>query len=241
MWRRLVRRAVAAVFQTSAGPAAACSQTWAKPHKLLDPLLPRQPVVDETAGSRRAITGTPTGPEQVQWSRDLDRIDSNDIQMNELWLGGGRVTKDRRLRLDWAVGSTRFYGTTTAGITWPASKSHSGNGQFYGYAMRTCMPKAAYNNWTIGGGPFRLAVVTTRSARRTNFFPVIPYTYNTASHSPYRHLAFNKAQRPVDRGGRSHGWDTTDNTGQPVTRRGLLNATWTIDEQRRWPGSAFSS
>jgi hypothetical protein len=164
---------------------------------------------------------------------------SNDYQMNELWFGFGRVTKTEGSGFDWGMRVDAFYGTNYRWDTSAGFETHWGNGDFYGLAVPNAYAELAYNNWTVKAGRFISPVGYYTVGTAQNFFPVIPYTYQYGE--PFTHTgvwAQNKLSDQWTVGGAvTHGWDDTDNTGNPHAG-GLLNATWTIDEQRSlaWVG-----
>jgi hypothetical protein len=164
---------------------------------------------------------------------------ANDYQMNELWLGGGRATKTDGCGWDWGGRVDAFYGTNYRWDTSAGFESHWGNGQFYGAAVPNAYVEGAYNNWTVKLGRFVSPVGYYTVGSPNNFFPVIPYTYQYGE--PFTHTgvwAQNKLSDQWTVGAAvTHGWDDTDNTGNPHAG-GILNATWTIDEQRAlaWVG-----
>jgi len=164
---------------------------------------------------------------------------SNEYQMNELWLGGGRVTKTDGCGWDWGGRVDAFYGTNYRWDTSAGFETHSGNGQFYGYAVPNLYGEVAYNNWTVKAGRFISPVGYYTVGTAQNFFPVIPYTYQYGE--PFTHTGVWAQNKLSDQwtvgAAATHGWDDTDNTGNPHMG-GLLNATWTIDQQRSlaWVG-----
>jgi hypothetical protein len=164
---------------------------------------------------------------------------ANDYQMNELWIGGGRVTKTDGCGWDWGMRADSFYGTNYRWDTSAGFESHFGNGQFYGLAVPNLYGEVAYNTWSVKVGRFISPVGYYTVGTAQNFFPVIPYTYQYGE--PFTHTgvwANNKVSDNLVVGGAiTHGWDDTDNTGNPHAG-GLLNATYTIDSQRSlaWVG-----
>jgi Putative beta-barrel porin-2, OmpL-like. bbp2 len=165
---------------------------------------------------------------------------SNDWQMQELWYGFGRVTKTEGCGTDWGMRVDAFYGTNYRWDTSAGFETHWGsNGSFYGIAVPNAYLEGAYNDWTVRAGRFVSPVGYYTVGSPNNFFPVIPYTYQYGE--PFTHTgvwALNKLSDQWTVGGAiTHGWDDTDNTGNPHAG-GLLNATWTIDENRSlaWVG-----
>jgi len=165
---------------------------------------------------------------------------SNDYQMQELWYGFGRVTKTDGCGWDWGMRADAFYGTNYRWDTSAGFETKWGtNGTFYGIAVPNLYAEGAYNNWTVRAGRFVSPVGYYTVGSPNNFFPVIPYTYQYGE--PFTHTgvwAQNKLSDQLTVGGAvTHGWDDTDNTGNPHGG-GLMNATWTIDENRSlaWVG-----
>jgi hypothetical protein len=165
---------------------------------------------------------------------------SNDYQMNEFWYGFGRVTKTEGCGTDWGMRVDAFYGTNYRWDTSAGFETKWGtNGTFYGLAVPNLYAEGAYNNWTVRAGRFVSPVGYYTVGSPNNFFPVIPYTYQYGE--PFTHTgvwALNKLSDQLTVGGAiTHGWDDTDNTGNPHGG-GLANATWTMDENRSlaWVG-----
>src|SRR5205807_3376695 len=79
---------------------------------------------------------------------------SNEYQMNELWLGGGRTTKTDGCGWDFGGRVDAFYGTNYRWDTSAGFETHWGNGAFYGAAVPNAYLEAAYNNWTVKAGRF---------------------------------------------------------------------------------------
>jgi len=159
---------------------------------------------------------------------------SNDYQMQEAWYGFGRVTKTNGCGWDWGMRADAFYGTNYRWDTSAGFETNWGtNGTFYGIAVPNLYAEAAYNNWTVRAGRFVSPVGYYTVGSPNNFFPVIPYTYQYGV--PFTHTgvwALYKFSDQFTLGGAiTHGWDDTDNTGNPHGG-GLITATWTIDEQR---------
>jgi Putative beta-barrel porin-2, OmpL-like. bbp2 len=164
---------------------------------------------------------------------------ANEYQMTELWYGFGRTTKTDGCCWDFGGRFDIFYGTNYRWDTSAGFESHWGNGQFYGAAVPNAYLEAAYNTWTARFGRFVSPVGYYTVGTANNFFPVIPYTYQYGE--PFTHTGIWVNNKLSDQwtvgGGITHGWDDTDNTGNPHAG-GLLNATYTIDEQRSlaWVG-----
>jgi len=159
---------------------------------------------------------------------------SNDYQMQELWYGFGRVTKTDGCGWDWGMRADAFYGTNYRWDTSAGFETNWGsNGTFYGIAVPNLYGEVAYNNWTVRAGRFVSPVGYYTVGSPNNFFPVIPYTYQYGE--PFTHTgvwALYKFSDQFTLGGAvTHGWDDTDNTGNPHGG-GLITATWTIDDQR---------
>jgi hypothetical protein len=164
---------------------------------------------------------------------------ANEYQMNELWLGGGRATKTDGAGFDLGGRVDAFYGTNYRWDTSAGFETHFGNGNFYGLAVPNAYLVPADNTGTVKVGRFISPVGYYTVGTANNFFPVIPYTYQYGE--PFTHTGVWATKKVNDDwvvgGAVTHGWDSSDNTGNPHAG-GLLTAAWTIDEQRSlaWVG-----
>lgn len=158
---------------------------------------------------------------------------SNEYQMNELFYAFGRNAKTDECCLDWGVRTDMMYGTSYRWNTSAGFESHFGNGQFYGLAIPQAYFQLGYNNWDVKVGRFYSPVGFYVIGTANNFFPVLPYTFQYAE--PFTHtgvIATKKLSDQLTVGGAiTHGWDNSDNTGNPHAG-GIATATWTIDDQR---------
>ena len=164
---------------------------------------------------------------------------ANDYQMNELYFYAGRAANTEGCGADWGWRTDVIYGTNYRWDTSAGFESHFGNGQFYGLAVPALYGEVAYNDLTIKAGRFISPVGFYTVGQGMNFFSYIPYTYQYGE--PFTHTGVWANYKYSDYftygGGVTHGWDNSDNTGNPHAG-GLLNATYTIDEQRSlaWVG-----
>src|SRR5438094_964216 len=133
---------------------------------------------------------------------------------------------------DWGMRADAFYGTNYRWDTSAGFETKWGtNGTFYGIAVPNLYAEGAYNNWTVRAGRFVSPVGYYTVGSPNNFFPVIPYTYQYGE--PFTHTgvwALYKFSDSFTLGGAvTHGWDDTDNTGNPHGG-GPITAYWTLDE-----------
>jgi hypothetical protein len=157
---------------------------------------------------------------------------SNDYQMNELYYYIGRAAKTDECCLDWGARVDMLYGTNYRWNTSAGFETDWGNGTFYGLAMPQAYVQAGYNGWDVKAGRWFSPVGYYVIGTANNFFPVLPYTFQYGE--PFTHtgvIASKKVSDDVVLGGAiTHGWDNTDNTGNPHAG-GLATAAWTINEQ----------
>ena len=158
---------------------------------------------------------------------------ANDYQFNELYFYLGKAAANDGCGWDFGYRIDALYGTNYRWDTSAGFETHWGNGQFYGLAVPAAYVEAAYNDMTVKVGRFISPVGYFTIGQGNNFFPYLPYTYQYGE--PFTHTGVWAQQKVSDDlvvgGAITHGWDSTDNTGNPHAG-GLVNATWTIDEQR---------
>ncbi|HZN32907.1 MAG TPA: outer membrane beta-barrel protein, partial [Pirellulaceae bacterium] len=159
---------------------------------------------------------------------------ANEGQLNELFYYFGRTANTEGCGWDWgarvdALGGTSYRWNTSAGF----ESSWGINGKFYGIAIPQLYGELAYNDLSVKVGRFYSPVGYYVIGTANNYFPVLPYTFQYGE--PFTHtgvLATYKAGDDLVLGGAlTHGWDSSDNTGNPHAG-GLAMATLTIDEQR---------
>ncbi|MBC7855094.1 MAG: outer membrane beta-barrel protein [Pirellulaceae bacterium] len=164
---------------------------------------------------------------------------ANEYQLNELYFYAGKAADNEGCgtALGWRVDS--YYGTNYRWDTSGGFESNWDNGQFYGLAIPALYGEIAYNDLNIKIGRFVSPVGYYTVGQGNNFFSYIPYTYQYGE--PFTHTGvwanYKLSDDLVIGGGVTHGWDNSDNTGNPHAG-GLMNATYTIDEQRTlaWVG-----
>jgi hypothetical protein len=164
---------------------------------------------------------------------------ANDYQLNELYFYAGKAADNEGCgtALGWRVDA--LYGTNYRWDTSAGFESSWDNNQFYGVAIPALYGEIAYNDLNIKAGRFVSPVGFYTVGQGNNFFSYIPYTYQYGE--PFTHTGiwanYKASDDLVIGGGVTHGWDNSDNTGNPHAG-GLLNATYTIDEQRSlaWVG-----
>jgi Putative beta-barrel porin-2, OmpL-like. bbp2 len=158
---------------------------------------------------------------------------ANEYQMNELFYYFGRAAKTDQCCWDWGARVDALYGTSYRWNTSAGFETHWGNGQFYGLCVPQAYVQAGYNGWDIKLGRWYSPVGYYVIGTANNFFPLLPYTFQYGE--PFTHtgiIATNKVSDDLTLGGAiTHGWDDTDNTGNPHAG-GLVTAAYTIDEQR---------
>jgi hypothetical protein len=158
---------------------------------------------------------------------------ANEYQMNELFYYFGRAAKTDQCCWDWGARVDALYGTSYRWNTSAGFETHWGNGQFYGLCLPQAYLEAGYDGWDIKVGRFYSPVGYYVIGTANNFFPLLPYTFQYGE--PFTHtgaIATKKLNDQLTLGGAiTHGWDDTDNTGNPHSA-GLLTASWTIDTQR---------
>jgi len=164
---------------------------------------------------------------------------ANEYQMNELFYYFGRAAKTDQCCLDWGFRTDMLYGTSYRWNTSAGFETHWGNGAFYGLAVPQLYGQLGYNGWDVKIGRWYSPVGYYVIGTGNNFFPILPYTFQYGE--PFTHtgvIASRKLNDSLTLGGAvTHGWDNSDNTGNPHAG-GLLTAAWTIDEQRSlaWVG-----
>jgi hypothetical protein len=158
---------------------------------------------------------------------------ANEYQLNELYGYIGRAANTEGCGFDWGARVDALYGTNYRWNTSAGFETNFGNGQFYGLAIPQAYLEAAYNDLTVKFGRFFSPVGYYVVGTHNNFFPVLPYTFQYGE--PFTHTGAYGIYKYSDQltlgGGITHGWDNSDNTGNPHAG-GLATATWTIDEQR---------
>jgi hypothetical protein len=157
---------------------------------------------------------------------------ANDYQMNELYGYIGRAANTEGCGWDWGVRLDALYGTNYRWNTSAGFETNWGNGQFYGLAVPQAYAEVAYNNLTVKFGRFYSPVGYYVVGTANNFFPVLPYTFQYGE--PFTHTGVFASYKAGDDlvlgGGLTHGWDSSDNTGNPHAG-GLATLSYTIDEQ----------
>ncbi len=158
---------------------------------------------------------------------------ANEYQMNELFYAFGRNAKTDECCVDWGVRTDLMYGTNYRWNTSAGFETHWGNGAFYGLAVPQAYFQLGYNNWDIKFGRFYSPVGYYVVGTANNFFATLPYTFQYGE--PFTHTGMIASKKVSDDlvvgGGITHGWDNSDNTGNPHAG-GLVTASYTIDEQR---------
>ena len=164
---------------------------------------------------------------------------SNEYQMNELYGYIGRAANTEGCGWDWGVRFDALYGTNYRWNTSTGIENHFGNGSFYGLALPQMYGEVAYNDLSVKIGRFYSPVGYYVVGTANNFFPVLPYTFQYGE--PFTHTGAYGTYKYSDAltlgGGVTHGWDNSDNTGNPHAG-GLLTASYAIDEDRSlaWVG-----
>jgi hypothetical protein len=158
---------------------------------------------------------------------------ANEYQMNELFYYFGRAAKTEGCGWDWGARIDALYGTNYRWNTSAGFETHFGNGQFYGLAVPQLYGELAYNDLTMKVGRWYSPVGYYVIGTANNFFPILPYTFQYGE--PFTHTGVYALQKMSDAltvgAAITHGWDSSDNTGNPHAG-GLLSAAWTIDEQQ---------
>jgi hypothetical protein len=181
----------------------------------------------------QGFTWNPYSPEDrfngpMTW---MDR--SNEYQMNELYGYIARTANTEECCFDWGARVDALYGTNYRWNTSAGFESHWGNGSFYGLAVPQAYLEAAYNDVSVKFGRFFSPVGYYVIGTANNFFSVLPYTFQYGE--PFTHTGaygtYKWSEELVLGAGITHGWDNTDNTGNPHAG-GLATASWTIDEER---------
>ncbi|HMC11199.1 MAG TPA: outer membrane beta-barrel protein, partial [Pirellulaceae bacterium] len=158
---------------------------------------------------------------------------ANEYQMNELFYYFGRAAKTDQCCWDWGARVDMLYGTSYRWNTSAGFETHWGNGSFYGLCMPQAYVQAGYNGWDIKLGRWYSPVGYYVIGTANNFFATLPYTFQYGE--PFTHtgiIASKKVSDDLTLGGAiTHGWDDTDNTGNPHAG-GLVTASYAIDETR---------
>jgi len=158
---------------------------------------------------------------------------ANELQMNELYGYIGKAADTGGCGWDWGARVDALYGTNYRWDTSAGFETHWGNGQFYGLAVPQMYGEVAYNNLSVKIGRWFSPVGYYVIGTANNYFPILPYTFQYGE--PFTHtgaLATYKASDALTVGGGiTHGWDSSDNTGNPHAG-GLLTASYAIDDQR---------
>ena len=213
-------------------PCACTLEDLGEAHKLWQPCCEDSPW---SAGGwiAQSFTWNPYQPDDrfngpMTWT---DR--ANEYQLNELYGYIGRAANTEGCGWDWGVRTDMIYGTNYRWNTSAGFESHFGNSQFYGLAIPQLYGEVAYNDLTVKVGRWYSPVGYYVVGTANNFFPVLPYTFQYGE--PFTHTGAYGIYKYSDEltlgGGITHGWDNSDNTGNPHAG-GLATATWTIDEQR---------
>ena len=164
---------------------------------------------------------------------------ANEYQLNELYFYAGKVADNEGCgtALGWRLDT--LYGTNYRWDTSAGFESSWDNNQFYGLAVPALYGEIAYNDLSVKAGRFISPVGYHTVGQGNNFFSFIPYMYQYGQ--PFTHTGiwanYKVSDDLVVGGAVTHGWDCSDNTGNPHAG-GLLNATYTIDEERSlaWVG-----
>jgi hypothetical protein len=158
---------------------------------------------------------------------------ANEYQLNELYGYIGRAANTEGCGFDWGARVDALYGTNYRWDTSAGFETDFGNGSFYGLAIPQAYVEGAYNDLTVKFGRFFSPVGYYVIGTANNFFPVLPYTFQYGE--PFTHTGAYGIYKYTDQltlgGGITHGWDNSDNTGNPHAG-GLVTASWTIDDQR---------
>jgi len=161
----------------------------------------------------------------------MDR--SNEYQMNELYGYIARTPNTEECCFDWGARVDALYGTNYRWNTSAGFESSWGNGSFYGLAVPQAYVEGAYDKLSVKLGRFFSPVGYYVIGTSNNFFSVLPYTFQYGE--PFTHTGAVATYKASDKltlsGGVTHGWDNTDNTGNPHAG-GLVTASYTIDEER---------
>ncbi len=164
---------------------------------------------------------------------------ANEYQMNEIYFYAGKAADNEGCgtALGWRIDT--LYGTNYRWDTSAGFETSWDNQQFYGVAVPAIYGELAYNDLSIKIGRFISPVGYHTVGQGNNFFSFIPYMYQYGQ--PFTHTGiwanYKASDDLIIGGGITHGWDSSDNVGNPHAG-GLLNATYTIDEQRSlaWVG-----
>ncbi|MDX1945759.1 MAG: outer membrane beta-barrel protein [Pirellulaceae bacterium] len=158
---------------------------------------------------------------------------ANEAQFNEFYFYAGRAANTEGCGWDVGWRIDTLYGSSYRWNTSGGFETNFGNNQFYGLAVPAMYGEVAYNNLTVKVGRFVSPVGYYTIGTANNYFPILPYTYQYGE--PFTQTGILATQKVSDSFsfgyGITHGWDNTDNTGNPHAG-GLLTGTWTIDECR---------
>jgi len=166
---------------------------------------------------------------------------ANDYQMNELYFFLGKAADNDGCCWDFGYRMDAMYGSNYRWNTSGGFETNFGNGSTYGLAVPALYAEMGRNGWNIKIGRMMSPVGYYVIGTANNFFPVLPYTFQYGE--PFTHTGVHVNKKINDNltvgGAVHHGWDNSDNTGNP--HAGVLgNVMWTIDDQRSltWVGIA---
>jgi len=165
---------------------------------------------------------------------------ANEFQLNEAYLYFGRAVDTESCTWDIGYRVDALWGTNYRWDTSAGYETGLGNGQFYGLAVPASYVEVAKNNLSIKAGRFMSPVGYYVIGQGFNYFAVLPYTYQYGE--PFTHTGvlatYSGFEDLTISGGVTHGWDKTDNSGNPHAGA-LATATYTIDENRAlaWVGT----
>ena len=158
---------------------------------------------------------------------------ANDYQMNELFYYFGRASKTEGCGWDWGARIDALYGTSYRWNTSAGFETHWGNSTFYGLAVPQLYGEIAYNDLIVKVGRWYSPVGYYVIGTANNFFATLPFTFQYGE--PFTHTGAIGTYKYSDEltlgAAVTHGWDSSDNTGNPHAG-GLATAAWTIDDQR---------
>lgn len=158
---------------------------------------------------------------------------SNDYQMNELYFFLGKAADVDSCDWNFGYRTDMMYGTNYRWNTSAGFETNFGNGTFYGLAIPQAYGEIGGNGWSVKIGRWYSPVGYYVVGTANNFFPVLPYTFQYGE--PFTHTGVYATKKVSDKltvgGAITHGWDSSDNTGNPHAG-GLASATYTIDDQR---------
>lgn len=139
---------------------------------------------------------------------------SNEYQMNQLWLYAEKATDTSKSDWDWGARADFLYGTnarltTSSGLETPSMTS---NGGTYGLAIPQFYGDLAYKKWKARVGHFLSPVGYFTVDTTLNFFNTLPYTYQWGE--PFTHTGATLSYQVDDTlsimGGTIRGWDNFD-------------------------------